>query len=179
MSTFGKIILIICLITVTGFVVIDYYRDHFFVFDPERLHQIALEVVKANLSTKDTISELTNQIYLAYPDYIDDVEEWMFNVAGGAMGHMTLLHCSITEYIIIFGSPIGTEGFSGRFFADDYFTILEGEQWSFEAGELDPRVFKAGDRNIMPRGHATGYKFPSKTYALGTNNFFSLILTVL
>ena len=52
----------------------------------------------------------------------------MFNKAGGVMGVMTLLHTSITEYIIIFGTDIGSEGFSGRFLANDYFILLEGEQ---------------------------------------------------
>lgn len=150
------------------FAVIDVNREQFFVFDPNVLHKVAAETAKMNITVKEKVHRITDELYKIYPKHIDTHEEWIFNVAGGAMGHMTLLHCSITEYLIIFGSAIGTEGYSGRFLADDYFTIIDGEQHSYTVGELEPRIFKAGDLNIMPRGVSTGYKMPSKAYALGT-----------
>lgn len=58
------------------------------------------------------------------------------------------------------------QGDSGRFLADDYFTILFGEQWASLPGSLVKEVYRPGDQHLMPRGVAKQYKMPDGAWAL-------------
>ena len=134
------------------------------IFDPQVLQQIVRDSLGHPLDKM--IARITGQLRERYPGHIQAHPEWVLNNAGGAMGQMLLLHASLTEYVIIFGSPVGTEGHSGRFHADDYFCILDGEQWAYDEGQLERSVYRPGDLHLMPRGTARGYRFPDRCYAL-------------
>lgn len=134
------------------------------IFDPQVLHSI----VKKALGTpmEQMVGDLARELDDRYPGHINTSPEWVFNNAGGAMGSMAILHASLTEYVIIFGTPIGTEGHSGRFWADDYFMILEGEQWAYRPGDLKRSVYKPGEMHHMAKGVAQGYRIPEHCWAL-------------
>lgn len=133
-------------------------------FDPDTLRDIARGCLGQPIETM--VPELHAALRERYGDHIHAKPKWMMNNAGGAMGTMCVLHFSITEYLIVFGSAIGTEGHSGRFAADDWFIILDGEQWCYEPGELVRRTYRPGDMNHMPRGVARAYRIPDHCWAL-------------
>lgn len=116
------------------------------------------------------INYIVSNLTETYPSNVialnTDSSEWMFNNAGGAMGAMYIIHASITEYLIIFGTPIGTEGHTGLHTADDYFNILVGEQWAFDPPKLEMEIYPAGSVHHLPRGHVKQYKMHEGCFAL-------------
>ncbi|KAJ9403853.1 hypothetical protein DTO045G8_8416 [Paecilomyces variotii] len=142
--------------------------ESFYIFSPDHLHDLSQRAIAAH--GNDTravahyiVAELNEKETSAH---LNLDEEWVFNNAGGAMGAMWIIHASITEYLIIFGTAIGTEGHTGRHTADDYFHILQGTQLAYVPGEYEPEVYPQGSVHHLPRGQVKQYKMDGSCFAL-------------
>ncbi|KAK9237569.1 ERG2/sigma1 receptor-like protein [Lipomyces kononenkoae] len=152
-----------------------YYLDTYvlptlYIFDTEVLHGIVKEsiAVAPPENTTALFYEINSRLRDVYGDNITpyNTEDWMFNNAGNAMGSMFIHHASISEYLIFFGTAIGTEGHTGVHMANDYFYILKGEQWVHDLGDPDPIIYKPGDLHVLKRGSVQQYSMPTTCFAL-------------
>eukprot|EP00188_Purpureofilum_apyrenoidigerum_P002836 Plantae.Rhodophyta-Purpureofilum_apyrenoidigerum.ctg28948.p1 GENE.Plantae.Rhodophyta-Purpureofilum_apyrenoidigerum.ctg28948~~Plantae.Rhodophyta-Purpureofilum_apyrenoidigerum.ctg28948.p1 ORF type:complete len:223 (+),score=29.67 Plantae.Rhodophyta-Purpureofilum_apyrenoidigerum.ctg28948:171-839(+) len=140
---------------------------HRHTFDPVELQELARRGIALGAGNSSAVIEsVTALIAERYGDHVMSDGSWIFNNAGGAMGSMVVLHASLSEYVIIFGTALGTEGHTGRFLADDYFTILVGEQWAALPHSIEKEVYRPGDQHHLQRGVAKQYKCPKECWAL-------------
>jgi hypothetical protein len=79
---------------------------------------------------------------------------------------MKLYFASLNEYIMIWGTPIGSEGHSGRHRVAFWDTVLDGETWYFAEGQFEKRVYRPGDRIFVGKGQACGMNFTDGVWAL-------------
>lgn len=126
-----------------------------YIFDPEVLH--ACSVKGIGLSGADMFSAVIEELESNYPGLIEKKLDWIFNNAGGAMGVLTILYASLSEYLIFFGSPLGTEGHSGRYSADVYDFVIDGEMWCYLEGQFERTVYKPGDAAFLGKSIAKAY----------------------
>ena len=101
-----------------------------------------------------------------YPGRLDHDQPWIFSNAGGAMIQMKLYYASGFEYIMIWGTPIGSEGHSGRHAVGFWDTVIDGEMWYYGEGQFEKRVYRPGDRVYVGPNQARGMNFTTGVYAL-------------
>jgi C-8 sterol isomerase len=136
-----------------------------FAFDPDTLHQIARRAV-GKPSHDEMVQAVVDGCIEEYGELIQP-QEWIFNCAGGAVGVMKLLHASLSEYVLIFGSAIGTEGYSGRYRVGIHDFMLAGEMWTYTDDKLGERVVsRPGDAAYLAPERVKGYKLPEGGWML-------------
>nr|XP_022338233.1 sigma non-opioid intracellular receptor 1-like [Crassostrea virginica] len=129
--------------------------------------EIAVLVKKyAGLKPKVAFGKIATVLGRMYPGHIlpEEDMQWIFMNAGGWMGSMCLLHASLTEYILFFGTAVETSGHSGRYWAEISDTLVAGSMRQWREGELEAHVFKAGDTVPHPMGNATAVYFEADTW---------------
>src|SRR5512132_335411 len=128
--------------------------------DPDVLATVAKEVVAQPLAGSDLISRTTELLAAAYPDLIDSTPgRWVGSKAGGILGKVRFLYFGPREYIVLFGSPTGTQGFSGRYkHVQIHKFLMAGriDWYDLESDDTAARTLLPGEHACMEKGQARG-----------------------
>jgi C-8 sterol isomerase len=136
-----------------------------YIFDPERLQALARNHI--GLPHEEMVWAIRRDLMKIHPGHIETREKWILSICGGVMGIMTIMHGSLSEYVLVYGTPIGTEGYSGRYRCDIYDVILAGEMWTYtEEAFRRPIVHKPGDLAHLRRQQAKGVKLFESSWLL-------------
>jgi hypothetical protein len=135
-----------------------------FVFDPDVVHKCSMASLgKPKPEMFDAFAAAMED---EYPGRLDLGHPWIFSNAGGAMIQMKLYYASVFEYIMIWGTPIGSEGHSGRHAVGFWDTVIDGEMWYYGEGQFDKRVYRPGDRVYVGRNQARAMNFTTGVWAV-------------
>jgi len=128
--------------------------------DPDVLHKVANQVVGLSLETGEVITRSIELLADEYPDLIDPTPgRWVGSRAGGILGKVRFLYFSPREYIVIFGTPTGTQGFSGRYkHVQVHKFLMTGriDSYDVESDDTAATTILPGDHATMEKGHARG-----------------------
>ncbi|KAI0326118.1 hypothetical protein GY45DRAFT_1383236 [Cubamyces sp. BRFM 1775] len=124
-------------------------QDRCYVFTPEFLHAIAQAAVREhpgyiNAMIPCIVSNISAEFPFSTTALNTNFIERMLSNAGGVMGAVYSIHTSMTEYLMIVGASLVTEGHTGMHTVHDYFNILVGEQWAFNLPKLERKVSRPG-----------------------------------
>jgi len=135
-----------------------------YVFDPEIIHQCALKAV--GKPKPEMFDVFANAMDVYYPGVLDRGQPWVYSIAGGAMIQMKLYYASLEEYVMIWGTPIGSGGHTGRHLCGFWDTVLDGETWYYAEGQFERTVYRPGDRIYVGPGEVRGMNFTTGVWAV-------------
>ncbi|RME21150.1 MAG: hypothetical protein D6806_15195 [Deltaproteobacteria bacterium] len=135
-----------------------------YVFDPMKVHECS----KAGIGKPrpEMFNAIEEELEKAYPGRIFRDGPWIYSIAGGVMIQMKVLFASLMEYLIIWGTPIGSEGHSGRHLLGFWDTLLDGEMWYYAEGQFEKSVYKPGDHLYVGPFQARGMVFKDNVWAV-------------
>ena len=130
-------------------------------FDLDVLHTVAQQVAGLRVDNGELIDRTIELLAEQYPGLIvPGSGRWVGSKAGGILGKVRFLYFTPREYLVLFGSPTGTQGFSGRYkHVDVHKFLLAGQIDSFDLESDDTVALPTllpGGHTCLERGHARG-----------------------
>lgn len=139
-----------------------------YIFEAEDIARIAKRQARKDSSIQEKFSTIALELERIYPGHIlpEEDRDWLFVNCGGWMGSMYVLHASLTESVIFFGTAMDTSGNSGRFWANVSYTVLTGSFRQWKEGHFQTQRYSTGDTVTLGSGEACGMQWTSGTWTV-------------
>ena len=128
--------------------------------DPDVLAKIAKDAIGRPLEGGELLDHIVEMLSAEYPDLIPLTRgRWIGNKAGGILGKVSMVYFSPREYVVLFGSPSGTQGFSGRYkHVEIHKFLLAGQidSYDLESDQITPTTLRPGERTCLEKGRTRG-----------------------
>ncbi|XP_074547266.1 sigma non-opioid intracellular receptor 1 isoform X1 [Halichoeres trimaculatus] len=138
-----------------------------YVFNKEDIAKLAKQYAgEFGQDHEQAFSKVVVELRKRYSGHIlpDEDLQWVFVNAGGWMGSMCLLHASLTEYLLLFGTAVDTGGHSGRYWAEISDTIISGTFRQWKEGTTKSEIYYPGDTIVHGVGEATSVQWSAGTW---------------
>ncbi|XP_041374516.1 sigma non-opioid intracellular receptor 1-like [Gigantopelta aegis] len=164
MGWFRTIVKWILFITFSIFCIKYWLERKTYLFCAEGVASIANRYVGEDPTV--SFEQIHKEFLFKYPGHILDPKDiqWIFMNAGGWMGAMYLLHASLSEYVLFFGTAVDTTGHSGRYCANISDTILTGSFRQWREGSLKSHMYGPGDTVFHEWGEVTSVSWSRGTW---------------
>ncbi|ESO82343.1 hypothetical protein LOTGIDRAFT_223408 [Lottia gigantea] len=153
------------LVIVFAIFCIKYWLEHkSFTFSHDSVAAIAKKY--SGKSPEVAFPQIIKELRSKYPGHIlpNKDQQWIFMNAGGWMGSMSVLHASLTEYVLLFGTALETTGHSGRYWANITDTLITGTFKQWKEGKLKHQIYKPGDTVYHEWGEVTAVSWTDNTW---------------
>jgi sigma non-opioid intracellular receptor len=124
--------------------------------DPDALHKVAKQIVGLPLDGGELITHAIQLLADEYPELIDPApRRWVGSKAGGILGKVRFLYFSPREYLVIFGTPTGTQGFSGRYKhvqIHKFLMVGQIDWYDLESDDTAAMTLLPGEHACMEKG---------------------------
>lgn len=135
--------------------------------DPYLDENVLREIVQNSQdqgSLEAKMSYIREEIEREYPKVATEDDEFLFNIAGGVLLQINLVYCGRHEYVLFFGAPVGSEGYSGQYKAQIWDFLIEGHIEDYHLGDTSSTVHT--DETHMVPGDHQGFRVEPGTWVL-------------
>ncbi|CAB4003392.1 Hypothetical predicted protein [Paramuricea clavata] len=156
-----------CLLIILFLVVIHFWlKTKSYRFSKEDVVKIGEKY--AGREIQQAFQKIASELQEHYPGHILPTKhrEWVMYKYSGMTLSMTILHASLTEYVLLFGSALDTDGYLGRHWLNCTMLLLSGSVKYWKEGDIEAIEYKIGDSFTFHSGSTGCLGWKANTWVL-------------